>query len=328
MLRQVFISFILFIICVTTKAQQYPLYNPVYGYDFAFNPAIAGSNYYPSAAIVLRKNWLQVENAPSTISAMLSFRLGRFDFYTPQKMLNKSQFLHKERVGIGLLGYKDSNGPVSNTGYKLVYSYHIPVGFQQFSFGLSADLRQLEVDESGFTSTDPDDPLLQGGKRSYIMGNASAGVYFYSENFFAGFSVNDLFRNKAIIEDNFTTSTLDMLFMSGFRIRLDRFWSLEPSLLSGTVDGDDMIYQLSGKLIFIDEHWLNITYHSYSSITTSFGIRVSKLFHVGYGYEYFFGTGGTRYQSRHMFYLGRNIGTRNVGAIKRQRYRYIRTTPL
>ncbi len=323
-----FVTLVLLITCVVLNAQQNPLYTPVYGYDFAFNPAIAGSNYYPSAAVVLRKNWLQIENAPSTISAMLSFRLGRFDFYTPRMMLNKSSYMHRERIGFGMMGYKDSNGPLSNTGYKMVYTYHIPVGIQQVSFGLSGDFRQLVVDETHFSSTDPNDPLLQGGKRRYTMGNASAGIYFYSENFFAGFSVNDMFKNKAIIEDQFVNSTLDMLFITGFRIRLNHFWSVEPSILSGTIDAEDVHYQLSGKLIFIDEHWLMVNYNSYSSLTTSFGIRVSKLFHIGYGYEHFFGTGGTFYQSRHMFFLGRNIGTRNVGAIKRQRYRFIRVKPL
>ena len=310
--------------CTIINAQQQPLYNSAYGYDFPFNPAIAGSNYYPSAAITLQKNWLKVENSPSTISTLLSFRLGRFDFYTPRMMLNKSKYNHKERVGFGVLAYKDANGPVSNTGFKLAYTYHIPVGFHQLSFGLSGDLKQLEVDESNFSPTEPDDPILLGGKTKYSMGNASAGIYLYSENFYAGLSVNDMFKNKAIIEEQFTSSTLDAIFMAGVKFRLNDFWSFEPSAYTGYLDTEKFDYKISSKFIFVEEHWIMFTYNSYSSLTSSFGFRVGKLLHIGYGYEYFFGTSRTNYQSRHMFYLGRNIGTRNVGAIKRQRYRFIR----
>ncbi|MEH6514143.1 MAG: type IX secretion system membrane protein PorP/SprF, partial [Maribacter arcticus] len=116
-------------------------------------PSMAGIGEGGKIRATARKQWFDVDDAPSLQTINAHFRIGD----TPS--------------GIGAILFNDANGYHSQTGLKLTYAHHLRMGssdmrvLNQLSFGLSGTILQSSLDETEFRSVTPD-PAVSGIKLS------------------------------------------------------------------------------------------------------------------------------------------------------------------
>lgn len=301
----------------TVSGQTNPDYDAYFKNAITINPASAGSENYPVLGLSYRKQWLNVPQSPGTQLFWGSIRVGRYDFYTPRLLINKSGYKTKERIGLGLSVYNDQNGPLSKSGVQLAYSYHIPVEYDHLSFGISASMSQYIIDQSDFDPLDPGDPEISGETERLFIPNANIGGMFYSQNIFFGISVMELFKAKKIIQNRIAEVQPDVFINIGYKQRINKILDLEPSLLLNKINTQPYGINLHAKLYFYQYHWIALSSYSFQTVELMLALRVNQWFHVGYAFEYYTGDFSRAYNGAHSFMIGRNIGLRFVEGLRK-----------
>jgi hypothetical protein len=238
----------------------YP-YNP----DFA-NPAATGLSDCIVFNATDMHQWIGIADAPNTQSFSIQKGTG---------------FLKNKKYGLGVNLIRDSNGPAKSLGGEFLYSFQMLIGRARatwLSFGLSGNIEQRRLDESGFSPIY--DPRVTGGMVQEMAYNASAGIYLYNESYFAGAAVYNLLPvNNSI----------------------------------GTGYGADRYY-VSLQGLFENQFWAGITLRKYAGQFESSG--QNALFFIGYDwnnwsfcYNYNCDINGTQFHhyGTHLLSLGYKI---------------------
>lgn len=171
------------------KAQETLPYYQQYLLDgeFLFNPAQYGKTDYVQLNLNYQQQFSKFSESPNVQSVGINANI--FD-----------------RVGAGISVFRDSNGPISAGGITAGASYFIPLSSEgdrkdQFSFGTSVSLYNMNFDYSKINTEDASDPLLQGSESNIFMAYANFGLAATYHNIFAAVSVNDiaLTNDEAIV---------------------------------------------------------------------------------------------------------------------------------
>jgi len=314
---KLYLLFILFLLELTIYSQNNLVYDRYYLNGLIINPAIAGSNYYPEMNISHKKQWLGIKESPSTQIFSGSLRVGRFDFYTPKMLINRSRVMTKERIGLGISAFNDKNGPLSYTGFMFTYAYHVPIIYNNLSFGLSGTITQYKLNENEFEPADLGDTEISGGVDRVIIPNANFGIYYYNKNVFFGWSINGLFRSKKIIKNRYSDIRPDAFFIAGIKFRINKTFDLEPSIMISRIDLHPHNIDINAKLYFKSYNWISLSYKSTSSCMVMMGLKVNKYIHIGYAYEYYTSKILKYVNGAHTFIIGRNFGLRAVDGIRK-----------
>lgn len=141
-------------------------------------PSMAGIGEGGKIRATARKQWFNVEEAPSLQTLNGHFRLG------------------ESNSGVGVIVFNDANGYHSQTGAKATYAHHLKLGgdvryLNQLSLGLSAGLLQSNLDETEFRSV-IQDPVVTGSNNSVSYFNMDFGVSYSKMEFYAHFAALNL----------------------------------------------------------------------------------------------------------------------------------------
>ena len=163
-------------------AQQDPMFTKYMFNSQVFNPAYAGSKEYMSINLLAREQWV---GANGINAAGESFK------YSPSTQTLTFQNPVGDRVSLGFTAINDRVGATSSSTLNAVYAYHFPFGSGNLSIGLQGGLMNYRADWSRLTFKDPrlTDVVYAEEQPSRIIPNVGAGIYYYSEKFYAGFSV-------------------------------------------------------------------------------------------------------------------------------------------
>ena len=161
------------LICVgQLYAQQDPMFTKYMFNSLWYNPAYAGSNDHMSVTLLHRSQWIGLEGAPTTQT---------FTIHTP---------LENEKVGLGFNLVNDKIGPTNTLIANISYAYRIPIGYGKLAFGLQAGIHNFRANWSKLNVIDPD-PNFQENPNKWLP-NFGAGIYYYTNRFYAGFGVPQL----------------------------------------------------------------------------------------------------------------------------------------
>ena len=190
-------------------------------------PSMAGIGEGGKIRATARKQWFDVEDAPSLQTINAHFRLG------------------DSPSGIGAIIFNDANGYHSQTGLKLTYAHHLRMGSQdvrvlnQLSFGLSGTILQSSLDESEFRSVTPD-PAVSGIKLSASYTNVDIGISYNYQEFYTHFAVtnaltgskrNLYYRDRQDNPDQLVIDNIRRFLVSTGYVFGRSEWQVEPSVL-------------------------------------------------------------------------------------------------
>ena len=267
-------TFILLLLNVLTlSAQQDQMFTKYFFNTLAYNPAYAGSREHLSIAALVREQWAgwnqgaAAENGGAPRSQNLTI-------HTPWH----------ERIGLGLSLFNDKAGATGSSGFNFSYAYRIPFGDSKLSIGVNggAAYWRANWDELAFKDPRELDPVFAGNNPNRWIPTVGAGLFFYNDNFYAGFSVPRLFSYELRDPDPAMVQTAQIYrhyyFTAGGAIPLrgdDLIF--KPSLLVKSVGmfGD---YAAGGKnagrvgaptefetdlsLLFYEKLWLGVAFRS------------------------------------------------------------------
>jgi type IX secretion system PorP/SprF family membrane protein len=268
--------------------QQLPVYSQYMMNKFLINPAVAGSEGYTAFNMTSRKQWLGIKDAPLTFAASGQTRLkssgsrGRSARSIDGKSVG--------RVGLGGYIFNDRHGLVSRSGVQLTYAYHIPFESSQLSFGLSGTFWQFKLDRASARLFNPDDELFNSMDNSLFIPDVNLGVYYSDEQFFAGFSADQLFQSTFKFGGKgYDQYKLHRHFylMGGYSFMVSDNLAIEPTMLLKTSQQWSMQMDLTVNFYFIENYWAGLSYRTPSSMVLMGGVRVDK-FYFGYAFDFSF----------------------------------------
>lgn len=225
MKKRVLLLFSFFALSFQTYAQEgIPVYFDYLSdnYYLVF-PSMAGIGEGGKVRATIRKQWFNVEEAPSLQTLNAHFRLGDSD------------------SGIGAIVYNDANGYHSQSGFKMTYAHHLRMGgedarvLNQLSFGLSAGYLQSRLDESEFNSVTPD-PIINGADNSVGYFNVDFGMSYNFKDSYAHVAVLNALGSGRDLYTAIEIDNLKRYVVSVGHIFGRNEWQIEPSVLFQLTD--------------------------------------------------------------------------------------------
>jgi type IX secretion system PorP/SprF family membrane protein len=252
--------------------------------SFLANPAIAGSERAPVLAATYRNQWRKIEGAPNTAAISYRGRIGR----SPH--------------GIGGIIMNDQTGPTSFTSATVAYAFHLdfykinPFYWSKFlrnsklSFALSASIFQYRLRASMLQLDDPNDQAVAQANVSRFLPNAAAGIFYYYDNFYVGFSVPQLIPLKARFESGAGISTmpreLHYYVVAGGKISFNKnTHHIEPIAWFKTVKGAPFQYDVHLRYRYKNNWWAGVAYRSSVTAVIEAGFMIQKRFQIGYAFD-------------------------------------------
>lgn len=272
----------LLLLPLVSSAQNYPHYT-MFMYDkLIYNPAYAGSRDVTSIDAIGRDQWTGINGAPRTINVSVDGPIGSY----------MKPFRH---VALGVSINNEQTGVVTNTNIMAYYAYRIKLRSSILSFGLQAGTSMYSANYSQLNPFQQGDVQLTHDIKNSMLPNFGAGVFWYGENFYAGFSVPTILQNyydkdfKNI--DNVASREIRSYFLDGgYIFTLNDNFKLEPQVMARYAGNSD--YQLpfncdlNLSLIMYDRVMLGVTYRTDQSVEGIVHVQVTKNLNIGYAYDY------------------------------------------
>lgn len=290
----VLVVLILVISFTKTFSQQLPLSSQFMFNKFLVNPAATGSSKFMEVRLNSRKQWVGIKGGPTTNN------------------LSVNKLINNRAMGLGASIFSDTYGPESKTGFKISYSYILPLSSlkSNFAMGLAFYGFQYTLDYNRLYAHDVADPTLQTGKKSIFVPDADFGIYLYNKKYTFGISSNQLI-NLPIDIDNTGYSDNSMIqhyyIMGSYITGLSESIDLETSALLKTTLVAPLQVDLNFRFIFTKKYWLSVTYRTKTTLVTMIGINYNN-FVFGYAYDYYFSDLQNFQSGSHEIILGYNFG--------------------
>jgi len=258
--------------CTFVQAQQDLMYSQYMNNMLNVNPAYAGNRTVNNVTALFRKQWVNVEGAPTTAS--LSWDCRQED----------------SRVGYGLQVYNDKIGVETSTGFQAFYSYHIPFERSSLIFGLSGGAMNFRG--AYLTSTDP----TQGGgidptfsqDINVLVPTAGVGALYSTTNWYVGLSAPSLLKTKVRNNDaQVVTIDNNRFFLTGgYIFDVSPILKLKPSAMLRSTSGTPLQYDINLNSWINNNVGLGVSYRSNDAIAGMVEFQIAPGITLGYAYDY------------------------------------------
>ena len=298
------LSIILITVLTTlvVSAQQQQQYSLFQFTKQAINPGYVGSTGLLSAGLDYRNQWVKSDGAPETFSAGVHGLLG-----------NRGSKLSAH--GAGVFFYSDKIGATKTNSVSAQYAYRVRVsGTTTLALGVQGSITNTGTDYRGLKAFDANDPTAAGATASNTA-NFGAGLYLYSNRFFAGLSAPVLIDNDKDFDKNPATVryTRHYNLMAGylqpvndiFKLRLNvlaRYAETETSYTDGPAIAD---FNLAG--IFFDRFLVGASYRTDNTVLGMVQVQMNRYLNLGYALDFNTGKIGNAAGVSHEIFLGFNL---------------------
>ena len=256
------------------SAQQDAMFTQYMFNGLALNPAYAGSHEAVSATLLYRNQWTGLDGAPNTTT---------FSIHSP---------LNNDRIAVGLQVISDKITVFNQTGVNATAAYRIPMEKGTLSFGLqagftsyNADLSKVEVPLEGGSSFAGDADYKKG------LPNFGAGVYYYTDKFYLGFSAPQLIKsdltNDVGPDPNAEAVRSRHFFLTtGYVFPLGQNVKFKPNALLKMVGGAPIELDLNANLLFHEVLWVGLSWRSMADIDALVEFQLTDQLLLGYSFDF------------------------------------------
>jgi type IX secretion system PorP/SprF family membrane protein len=283
-------------------AQQQPQFTH-YGLNGMYlNPAYAGIKGQGEVNLIGRYQYLNYNGYPGDANG--SPRTGMASLSLPVLATNG---------GIGLAVYYDQAGEQKMTNAALSYSQHVKVGAGKLGFGVQGLFTYIGMGE--YRPVDQDDPLVPHNGSDHKF-DAGLGVWYEAPKFYAGLSMNNLFRSTYTLQSavrNPATGEIvgyqntsqflgenHAYFTAGYNIDATDAVVVTPTVLVKAVlpgsfsssskffDAKNYSVEAGARATLNDRFWVGANYRYDESISGLLGLSFAKdnAFRVGYAFDF------------------------------------------
>jgi len=278
---------------VDLHAQQDPHYTQ-YMYNMSvMNPAYAGSKENLSMGLLYRKQWVEIEDAPTTGSFFGHTAVGK-------------------NVGLGLSVISDKIGPVEENNIYGDFSYTLNLGGEhKLAFGLKLGLTMHNVGLfSDINHTLPqrnDVAFSQDINNTYF--NFGSGFFYYTNKYYLGLSVPNMMKSKHLNiqrtgdEVEFGSETSHYFLTGGYVFDISQNVKFKPFFMLKSAFEAPTSFDFSTNFLFNEKFEAGLTYRLEDSFGAMVNYAITPNVRIGYAYDHIVSALNVTTPSSHEFIL-------------------------
>lgn len=273
-MRKLLFIFSIFLVFLNGPAQGQDAYqfNHYIANQGLLNPAYNGTRDVISGLLIHRSQWLGMEGAPMN------------------QALNVHGPIEETNLGVGLslvndhIGFSNTFDAFASASYRL----QLDRNDRFISFGLQAGASSLVYDGLK-AETSEIDPVFSS-KKTKLAVNFGFGTYFYSDNYFVGFSIPKFFSNQFDKGQQAFKNTIDPKNMHTYLYGGYVFdwgdYKIKPTMLMKQVYGAPMQFDVSANVLVMERLWLGLSYRTISDVVFLSEYVINDKFTVRYSFDY------------------------------------------
>lgn len=235
------------------------------------NPAYAGSKENLTFGLLYRKQWVDIEDSPTTFTATGHSPVGK-------------------NVGLGLSFISDKIGPVSENNITSDFSYTLNLGGEhKLALGIKAGVSLLQTNyltEIAPTLKNINDPYFaQNSSRTNF--NVGTGAFYYTNKYYVALSVPN-FLNGVHLDFNGTKYGSDVqhyFFTGGYVFDLNPKLKFKPFFLVKSAFNAPTSWDISTNFLYNDKFELGASYRNQDAISGLVNFRITPGLRIGYAYD-------------------------------------------
>lgn len=266
-----FATLFVFMSFIDTFAQQDPHYTQ-YMYNMnVINPAYAGSKENLSFGLLYRKQWVEIEDAPTTFSLSGSAPVG-------------------SNVGLGLSVISDKIGPVEENNVYGDFSYTLNLGGEhKLAFGIKAGatFHKVGLYDIGQNNPQPDDPAFSQNTSNTFL-NVGTGLFYYTNKYYVAFSVPNMLKTAHLDFDGrkFGTETSHYFLTGGYVFDLNPNLKFKPFAMLKSAFNTPASLDVSTNFLYMEKFELGATYRLQDSFGAMVNYAITPSLRIGYAYDH------------------------------------------
>lgn len=275
MLKKIITLSLVFLSFGTLYAQQEAMYTHYMYNTLGVNPAYAGSRDALTITALHRSQWVGFDGAPTT-----------------QTLTLHSPF-YNEKVNLGLSFLNDRIGPVNNTALFLDYAFRFNLTEKsKLALGLKVGFNTYHFSLSELQSTTPGD-LANNISENSFSPNVGFGIYYSTDNFYAGISTPKLFQNNYHYEESSLSSGLTIekrhfYTILGGVIPLTEDIKLKPTGFVKITQGAPIEGDITANVILYNQFHAGIMARTGDAIGLLVGYDITEQLFAGYSFDWSF----------------------------------------
>lgn len=299
-MKKVILSISFLSIFCWSFAQQESHYTQFFENTFMYNPAAMGTSDLVDINIGYRKQWTGIAGSPSTVFATVNSpitfnkkekAISSFNsdddmwFKTPEP--NTGKLKH----AVGGKVYNDNRGAFNRTSIFANYAIQVPLNIKtNLSFGIGMGYSNMHFNPDKVTLNNINDQtyndFLGGGvNRGYF--DMEAGLYLYHKNFFVGYSITQIIRNKIYFGDEVTDANLHMhhYLTAGYHWEANKNFTISPMAIAKYMGPAPISFDIALKVDYKKWIWGAVSYRYQDAIGIMAGVNLGKMFQLSYAYD-------------------------------------------
>ena len=257
---------------VDLHAQQDPHYTQ-YMYNMnVINPAYAGSKENLSIGMLYRKQWVEIEDAPTTATLSGHAPVGK-------------------NVGLGLSVISDKIGPVEENNIYADFSYTLNLGGEhKLAFGLKTGITLHNValySDIYNTLPQPNDPAFsEDTNNSYL--NMGAGFFYYTNKYYLALSVPNMIKSKHLDFNGreFGSEVSHYFLTGGYVFDINDNVKFKPFFMMKSAFNAPTSLDLSTNFLFNQKFEIGATYRLEDSFGAMVNYAITPNLKLGYAYDH------------------------------------------
>lgn len=259
------------------KAQYDAMFTQYMFNEMYINPAYTGSKEAMAVNLTHRQQWVNFPGRPITTS---------FTLHGP---------LANNKMGLGLSVLNEQIGKLSRNLVYLNYAYRVKTGDKgHLSFGIMGGIHNQVNKLSELKSTETGDIQISQNTPSLIAPNFGAGIYYYTNKFYAGISIPRMVDDSYLFNQtgdvikstSLNASKFHYYFTIGNVFEVNDDLKIKPQAMVKMVQNAPLQYDVNVNCLIKNKIWAGIGYRSGSDISALLGIQVNPQLLVNYSYDY------------------------------------------
>jgi len=236
------------------------------------NPAYAGSKENLAGGLLYRKQWVEIEDAPTT---------GTFFLHSPVG----------KNVGLGLSVITDKIGPVEENNLYADFSYTLNLGGEhKLAFGLKggATFHKVGLFSEVYSNVPDDfDPAFRENTNNTFL-NLGTGLFYYTNKYYVAFSVPNMLKSKHLDFNGrqFGTETLHYFLTGGYVFDLTPNVKFKPFAMIKSAFNAPTSLDVSTNFMFNDKFEVGATYRLEDSFGAMVNYAITPNLKIGYAYDH------------------------------------------
>jgi type IX secretion system PorP/SprF family membrane protein len=282
------VSLIVLFACIDSNAQQNPHYTQ-YMYNMnVVNPAYAGSKESISLGALYRKQWVNIEDAPTSFTFAGHAPVGN-------------------NVGLGLSFISDKIGPVTEQNVFGDFSYTIQLSEKdKLALGLKAGVAFHQVGLRDIQSSLPDPSEgIFGQDINDASLNLGVGAFYYSDKYYVALSVPNLVKSAHLDYNGreYGSDVAHYFLTAGYVFDVNYELKFKPSFMLKSAFNVSPSLDLSANFLYKEKFEIGATYRLQDSFGGMVNFAVTPELRIGYAYDHIISDLKVTTPSSHEFIL-------------------------